>query len=91
MPAGLTVPPQVNKVYVEKADMDANCSFDFGAFNSFSQQMYGAPGQQLNGLDELAATGGFNPNKYMAPMPMPHGSAQPSVMPLPVQIKTNNN
>ena len=64
----------MNKVYVEKADLQANCSFDFGAFNSFSQQMSygGQPYQQpmLNGLDEICATGGFNPNKYMAPQPM---------------------
>ena len=53
--------------------MQANCSLDFGAFNSFSQQMnYGGQQfqQQLNGFDEICATGGFNPNKYMAPQPM---------------------
>lgn len=69
MPQGINVPPQTNKVYIEnQKDMQANWSFDHGAFNSFSQQM-GYGHQKLNELDEIAATGGFNPDKYMAPMP----------------------
>ena len=47
--------------------MQANSNMDFGVYNNFNQQM----GYGMQQLDEICVAGGFDPNKYMAPLAQP--------------------
>ena len=45
--------------------------------NPHFNQMQPQPMIQLTSLADIVALGGFNPNKYLSPQPMPFGAPQP--------------
>jgi len=70
LPEGVTLPPMPEKV--RKPRYNKNQNFDINgppmpmAFNPLQPA---APMIQINSMTDLIALGGFNPNKYMQPMP----------------------
>ena len=96
LPDGVTLPPMPEKLknyqakkqsgYFQQRDHQG----DNGQYNpmQYQPQMNQGPVIQISSLTDIVALGGFNPNKYMSPQPMPfapmgYGQVPPHMMQQP--------
>ena len=68
LPEGVTLPPMPEKLKNFKEKKPRQYNGDNQHFNPHQQPM---PMIQISSLTDIMALGGFNPNKYLSPQPMP--------------------
>jgi hypothetical protein len=76
LPEGVTLPPMPEKVKNFKPNNKGAHNDQNPVVGHFSP-MQPQPMIQLTSLADIVALGGFNPNKYLSPPPMPFGAPQP--------------